>query len=269
VLLTMGALRLLERSRTGRGWRAVREDPLAAASMTISVNWVKLMAFAVGAMIAALAGSIFAAQQISVFPPDFDTPYLILVYAALILGGAGSVTGAVVGALVLNVTLDGVLRSPTDAGYVFYGLILVTLLVKMRPWRKLGVVLAAIVAFGFAAHAIAGAISASTVAGGPGSGGWIGDALRGWVIVPANPQTPGNFGFVLLVCMLIALVQLHDPWRTILLVPTIYLASFVWESRLVLEPAITRQLMIGAILIVMMNARPQGLLGARRVEALT
>jgi ABC-type branched-subunit amino acid transport system permease subunit len=269
VLLTMGAMRMLERSRTGRGWRAVREDPLAAGAMTISVNWVKLMAFAVGAMIAALAGSIFAAQQISVFPPDFDTPYLILVYAGLILGGAGSIGGAVVGALVLNVTLDGVLRSPTDAGYVFYGLILVTLLVKMRPWRKLGVVLAAIVAFGFAAHAIAGAISASTIAGGPGSGGWIGDALRDWVIVPANPQTPGNFGFVLLVCMLIALVQLHDPWRTILLVPTIYLASFVWESRLVLEPAITRQLMIGAILIVMMNARPQGLLGARRVEALT
>ncbi len=48
--------------------------------------------------------------------------------------------------------------------------------------------------------------------------------------------------------------------------PTIYLASFVWETRLVTEPAITRQLMIGAILIVMMNARPQGLLGQRRVE---
>ncbi len=191
VLLTMGVMRTLEGSRTGRGWRAVREDPLAAASMTVPVNWVKLMAFAFGAMIAALAGSIFAAQQISVFPPDFDTPYLILVYAALILGGAGSVGGAVVGALVLNVTLDGVLRSPTDAGYVFYGLILVTLLVKMRPWRKLAAVVATIAAFGLAAHTIAGAISASAVAGPPGSGGWIGRALRDWVIVPANPQVPG------------------------------------------------------------------------------
>jgi branched-chain amino acid transport system permease protein len=269
VLLTMGVLRLLEHSRTGRGWRAVREDPLAAASMTIPVAWVKLTAFAIGAMIAALAGSIFAAQQISVFPPDFDTPYLILIYAGLILGGAGSVGGAVVGALVLNVTLDGVLRSPTDAGYVFYGLILVTLLVKMRPWRKLGAVLAATAAFGFAAHAIAGAISASAVAGGPGSGGWLGSALRDWVIVPANPAVPGNYGYVLLVCMLIALVQLQGRWRTVLLVPTLYLASFVWEGRLVLEPSITRQLMIGAILIVMMNARPQGLLGSPRVEALT
>jgi ABC-type branched-subunit amino acid transport system permease subunit len=43
----------------------------------------------------------------------------------------------------------------------------------------------------------------------------------------------------------------------------------VWETRLVVEPSITRQLMIGAILIVMMNARPQGLLGQRRVEVVT
>ena len=57
--------------------------------------------------------------------------------------------------------------------------------------------------------------------------------------------------------------------RTILLPPTLYLAAFVWETRLSVEPAVTRQLMIGAILIVMMNARPQGLLGQRRVEVIT
>ncbi len=89
------------------------------------------------------------------------------------------------------------------------------------------------------------------------------------MIVPAQAVVAGNYGFVLLVCLLIALVQVTGRWRTILLVPTIYLASFVWETRLIAEPAITRQLMIGAILIVMMNSRPQGLLGARRVEALT
>ena len=47
-----------------------------------------------------------------------------------------------------------------------------------------------------------------------------------------------------------------------LLAPTLYLASFVWETRLIAEPSITRQPMIGAILIVMMNACPQGLLGS-------
>ena len=167
VVLTMAVLRLLDTSRTGRAWRAVREDPLAAASMTIPVNRVKLMAFAFGAVVAALAGTIFAAQQISVFPTDFDTPILILVYAGLILGGAGSIAGAAAGALVVMVIYDGLLRNPTYSGYIFYGLILLTLLVKLRPWRRLAAVLAATAALGFAAHAIAAAISASAVAGGP------------------------------------------------------------------------------------------------------
>jgi branched-chain amino acid transport system permease protein len=266
LVLTMAVLRLLDASRTGRAWRAVREDPLAAAAMTIPVNRVKLMAFAFGAMIAALAGTVFAAQQISVFPTDFTTAYLILIYAGLILGGAGSIAGAVLGGLTVVIILDGLLRSPAEAGYIFYGLIVATLLVKLRPWRKLAAVLAATIAFGFAAHAIAGAVSASAVAGGPQSTGWIASAVRDWVIVPASPQVPGNIGFVLLVCLLIALVQLKGRWRTLLLAPTIYLAACVWEARLVAEPSITRQILIGAILIVMMNARPQGLLGARRVE---
>jgi branched-chain amino acid transport system permease protein len=269
LVLTMAVLRLLEFSRTGRAWRAVREDPLAAGSMTIPVDRVKLMAFAFSAAVAALAGAIFAAQQISVFPTDFDTPYLILIYAGLILGGAGSIAGAATGALVIVVIYDGLLRSPTDSCYLFYGLILLTLLVKLRPWRRLGLVLAATVVLGFAVHAIAAAISPRAVAGSPGSTGWIASALHDWVIVPANATVAGNWGFVALVCLLIALVQVGPRTRTILLPPALYLAAFVWETRLSTEPSITRQLLIGAILIVMMNARPQGLLGQRRVEAIT
>jgi ABC-type branched-subunit amino acid transport system permease subunit len=268
-VVTMAVLRLLDSSRTGRAWRAVREDSLAAASMTIPVNRVKLMAFSFGAVVAALAGTIFAAQQISVFPTDFDTPILILIYAGLILGGAGSIAGAAAGTVVVMVIYDGLLRSPADSGYLFYGLILLTLVVKLRPWRRLAAVLAATVALGLAAHAIARAISASAVAGGPQSTGWLGDALRDWVVIPANSTVLGNWGYVLLVCLLIALLQVKGRWRTILLVPTLCLASFVWETVLSAQPAVTRQLMIGAILIVMMIARPQGLLGSRRVEAPT
>ena len=135
LVVTMAVLRLLEYSRTGRAWRAVREDPLAAAAMTIPVNRVKLSAFACAAMVAALAGTIFAAQQASVFPTDFDTPILILIYAGLILGGTGSIAGAATGALVVMVIYDGLLRSPAEASLLFYGLGLLTLLVKLRPWR--------------------------------------------------------------------------------------------------------------------------------------
>src|SRR5690242_7158501 len=110
LVLTVGVLHLLDTSRTGRAWRAVREDPLASSLMTIPVFRVKLMAFAFGAAVAAMAGTVFAAQQINVFPTDFATPFLILIYAGLILGGAGSLAGAVLGGLILSVTLDGLLR---------------------------------------------------------------------------------------------------------------------------------------------------------------
>jgi ABC-type branched-subunit amino acid transport system permease subunit len=265
LVLSAAALHLLDTSRTGRAWRAVREDPLAAGMMTIPVNRLKLMAFSFGAVVAALAGTVFAAQQINVFPTDFDTPYLILIYAALILGGAGSIGGAILGGLLLSVMLDGFLRSPTEAGYLFYGVILLTLIVKMRPWRKLVAVLAATAVFGIVVHAIVEAISKSAVAGQP-SGGWISSALHNWVVVPSNATTVGNIGFVVLLGLCVALRQLKDPVRTVLLVPTLYLAACVWEGVLVEQPSITRQILIGVILIVMMNARPQGLLGSRRVE---
>ena len=59
---------------------------------------------------------------------------------------------------------------------------------------------------------------------------------------------------------------LHGWMQKVALVPTLYLAAFVWENRLVVEPSITRLILVGVILIVLMNARPQGLLGTSRVE---
>jgi ABC-type branched-subunit amino acid transport system permease subunit len=271
LVLTIIVLHLLDTARTGRAWRAVREDPLAASMMTVPVFRVKLMAFAFGAIVAAMTGTVFAAQQSNVFPTNFGTEFLILIYAALILGGVGSIAGAVLGAVLIEIVYDGFLRSPTEAGYIFYGVILLTLIAKLRPWRRLAVVLGGTVALGFAVHAIANAISASWVAGGPQSSGWIASVLRDWVVVPANkggviPSQPGNIAFVLLICLVIVLIQVREKWRTILLIPTLYLAAVVWEWRLVDNPSITRLILIGAILIVVMNARPQGLLGSRRVE---
>jgi len=198
--------------------------------MTIPVNRVKLMAFAFGAAVAAMAGTVFAAQQINVFPTDFATPFLILIYAGLLLGGAGSLAGAVLGGLILSVTLDGLLRSPTEAGYIFYGLILATMVVKIRPWARLGAILGATVVFGIAVHAIVKAISPSAVAGGPQSSGWISDLVHNWVVVPSHPTRAGNIGYVLLLVLVIALVQLKGRWRDIVMVPTLYLADWFLDN---------------------------------------
>ena len=260
-------LHLLDTSRTGRAWRALRDDPLAASAMTIPVNKLKVMSYSFSAVVGALAGAVFAAQQLTVFPTNFGPSVLILIYACLVLGGLGTISGAILGGLLVTIG-EQLLSSPNDAGYLFYGLILVALLARVRPWRKLAAVLAGIIVFGYAANAIVGAISSAAVAGGPGSGGWIGSAVRGWVIVPSDPATYGNILYVVLICALVAIVRLHGNRRLLLVVPTVYVAACCWESRLIVNPAITTQIMIGAILIVTMAARPEGLLGTRRVETL-
>ena len=268
LIVLMALLHLLDTSRTGRAWRAVRDDPLAASAMTIPVNTVKVMAFTFGAVVAALAGTMFAAQQSSVFATNFSAQTLILIYACLVLGGAGSIAGAVLGGVVVTVAQQ-LLSSPIDSAYLFYGIMILVLVARVRPWRYFAAVVAGIVGFGFAVHAIVGAISHRAIAGSPGSAGWFARVLRHFVIVPAgSPLTYGNILYVAAIVMVIALVQLHGIRRLIFAVPTVYVGICCWEARLTLDPGITAQIMIGAILIVTMAARPEGLLGTRRVETI-
>ena len=113
-------LYLVNQSRTGRAWRALREDELAAELMTMPVNRLKLMAFAFGAGVAGIAGALFAAQQGAIFPSNFDIVLLITVYAMVVLGGAGSIFGVIVGAVLINASLEA-LQTPEDASWLFFG----------------------------------------------------------------------------------------------------------------------------------------------------
>jgi branched-chain amino acid transport system permease protein len=268
VALVALLLEMVNQSRTGRAWRAVREDPLAAETMSISVNSVKLAAFAIGAGIAGLTGSVFAAVQIGVFPMNFETQILILIYAAVILGGAGSVWGAIAGGTIIGVSLE-LLRDPDQASVLFYSFVLVTLLAAIRPWRRLALVVGATAALGLVAHAIASAIDPSLVAGVPRAEGWLGDALDAWLVLPdGDVRTIGNLMFVALVLTGIATAQVSLRWRTAMIPVLLVIGAIAWELRLVAEPSITRQLLLGALLVVLMNARPHGLLGERRVEVI-
>jgi branched-chain amino acid transport system permease protein len=259
-------LALLDRSRTGRAWRAVREDAIAAEMMTVPIKYLKMMAFATGAAVAGLAGSVFASFQLGVFPQNFQVQFLIVIYAALILGGAGSVGGAVAGAVVVTVVLD-LLRDPNQASIAFYGVILITLIAKLRPWKLLVGVIAATVGFGYAFHAIVAALWPSADAGSTQSTGVVGSFIDSWVLLPSNAEKVGNWAFCALIVGVILLTQIRGRVARIgLLIPVLYLAAFVWETRLVAEPSITRQLLLGSLLIVMMIARPEGLLGEPRVE---
>jgi ABC-type branched-subunit amino acid transport system permease subunit len=68
-----------------------------------------------------------------------------------------------------------------------------------------------------------------------------------------------------IVC-LVAVVQLKGWWRLAVLVPTLYLTAFVWENLLIQNPAVTRYVLFGALLIAVMTIRPQGLFGTAKVE---
>ena len=108
VMLTVLISRRLEDSRIGRAWKAIREDEIAAAAMGIPVVRMKLLGLAVGASFASAVGVLFAAKQVSINPESFTFMESIGVLAMVILGGMGSIPGAILGATgvtILNLQL--------------------------------------------------------------------------------------------------------------------------------------------------------------------
>jgi branched-chain amino acid transport system permease protein len=260
------ALHFVNDSRTGRAWRSLREDTLAAELMGMPTNWLKLMSFAFGAAVAALTGTVFAALNGSVFPLTFSFPLLITVYTMVILGGAGSQAGVVVGAVLISVLLE-LLRDPGNARAVFYLAVAIGLVAAFRLSRRLAVVLVATLAFGFVVRAIAQSIHGTWVRGAPAGGGSLGEGAAHWVVVPEHlvgwipPVT-----YISLVAIVL-LVSLLRGWaRLVALVPTLYLAAFVWENVMLAQPDATRYIVLGAVLVGLMVTRPNGLFGERRVE---
>jgi branched-chain amino acid transport system permease protein len=264
-LLVFLVLRSVNDSRIGRSWRSLREDPLAAELMGIPVNWLKLVAFSFGAAVAAVSGWLFASLNAGVFPTTFAFPLLITIYTMVILGGSGSQAGVVMGAIIVNVLLE-TLRDASDARFLFYAVIVLGLVGIYRLSTRLAVVLGGTIALGFVVHAIASAISRSSVDGPPNGSGWLIDGLRHWVIIPESIGPWRPITYIALVASLLLLTLTRGWVRTLLLVPVLYLAVFVWENVMLAKPEATRFIVLGAILVAVMVARPSGILGERRVE---
>jgi ABC-type branched-subunit amino acid transport system permease subunit len=99
--------RLVE-SRLGRAWEAIREDELAAAANGINTVTVKLLAFALGASTAGIAGVFNASKLVTVSPDQFTFIVSFTVLAMVVLGGMGNFWGVAVGAFVIY-TINNVL----------------------------------------------------------------------------------------------------------------------------------------------------------------
>ena len=92
----------LQNSRIGRAWEAVREDEIAARAMGIDTTRIKLLAFAMGASFAGVAGGMFSAMQGFISPESFVLVESVMVLSMVVLGGMGNIWGVIVGALLLS-----------------------------------------------------------------------------------------------------------------------------------------------------------------------
>lgn len=122
---------LLSRSPLQRILDAVREDDRVAASLGINLTYVKLLAFGVGAAIAALAGSLYGHYLIFVRPDNFDILVSIFVVLYVILGGVNNMWGPVLGATVMTL-LPEFIRALQDWRPTMFGLAIIVLLL-LRP----------------------------------------------------------------------------------------------------------------------------------------
>ncbi|MGB6457729.1 MAG: branched-chain amino acid ABC transporter permease [Streptosporangiaceae bacterium] len=100
-LLTLVLLANLAHSRVGRSWRAVRDDEVAASLAGLNVARLQVLAFVISSACAGLGGSLLATWAASANPGEFSLTLSIGLLTAVVLGGLGSLPGAVWGSLVL------------------------------------------------------------------------------------------------------------------------------------------------------------------------
>jgi branched-chain amino acid transport system permease protein len=93
---------LLVRGRVGRAWRSIRDGEVAAVSSGVSPAVYKTLAFAISSAYAGVAGALFAIQTSYINPDTFPLNLSILLLASAVIGGLSSLSGVIVGALVLE-----------------------------------------------------------------------------------------------------------------------------------------------------------------------
>lgn len=121
---------IVQRSRYGRAMMAVRDDETAAAMTGINVTATKVSAFGLSAIYAAIAGCLFAMHVHFISPDDFNFAHSITFLSMLIVGGEGTIAGAIIGAALLTF-LPEWLRVLGESYLAFFGLMMLAILIFM------------------------------------------------------------------------------------------------------------------------------------------
>ncbi|WP_050814027.1 ABC transporter permease subunit [Pseudodesulfovibrio mercurii] len=131
MVLTIFCVNRLQNSRIGRAWLALREDEIACQAMGIDKMKTKLMAFALGATWAGMAGVVFAAKTTFINPASFTFWESAIILSIVVIGGMGSIRGVIAGAVIL-ILVPEYLREFAQFRMLLFGSIMVLVMV-FRP----------------------------------------------------------------------------------------------------------------------------------------
>jgi branched-chain amino acid transport system permease protein len=131
MLLMLGIAAIFVFSRFGRNLRAVRDDPIAARACGINVGLYRLASFALSGIFAGVAGSLYTVWIGTVGPSAFDLNQSIFVLAQVLIGGLGTLSGPVIGAVGL-VWLDQYLLAYGDWHNIIYGSLITIIVLLAR-----------------------------------------------------------------------------------------------------------------------------------------
>ncbi len=123
-------------SAHGRACISVREDEIAAEAMGINTTQYKILAFVIGAMIASVAGALYAGAFYVIKPEMFTYSKSIDILVLVVFGGMGSITGSFISSVLVSV-LNTALQQFSSIRMIVYGLALVVIMV-FRPSGLLG-----------------------------------------------------------------------------------------------------------------------------------
>jgi len=122
---------LLDRSRLGRAFDAIKDDQLVARTIGLPVAKIKVSAFGIGAFIAGIAGGLYAHYISYIEPPNFDFVHSTIIILFVLLGGMETLWGAVLGAAIFTI-LPEVTRFMKEWRLALYGGILIVIMI-LRP----------------------------------------------------------------------------------------------------------------------------------------
>ena len=134
--LSLFLIHVFMKSRHGRAVLSIRDNEIAAESVGINTTFYKTAAFVFSAMLAGIAGCLYAGYLGSLYPSTFKFMKSIEILVMVVLGGMGSMLGSVISAIVLT-ALPELLRSFSDYRMVVYSLALV-LMMLFRPKGLMG-----------------------------------------------------------------------------------------------------------------------------------